>query len=226
VRQLYYVPVIHTSADLGSLGKTVSERGEASLGVEPWQEHLRVVNGFWDAIARYFGSLDVTGMKLYQDGMVAEGDVGKAIVAAGAAAGSKNYLLVQDLMNRQAILVKTEDYHLVKEELDRLVQVTSAQSATQKLVALAKYRMVRDRLLKKRDRFIATRIAESLAPGETGILFIGAYHHVRAELPKDIVVHEVKETTKVKEYHNLVRFGDRRRTRIETLGRYLVAEIT
>jgi hypothetical protein len=226
MRQLYYVPVIHTSADLGSLGKTVSQRGEAGLGVEPWQEHLRVVNGFWDAIARYFRSLNVAGMKLYQDGMVAEGDVGATIVAAGAAAGSKNYLLVQDLMHREAILVKTEDFHLVKEELDRLVQVTSARSAAQKLVALAKYRMVRDRLLHKRDRFIAARIAESLAPGETGILFIGAYHHVRAELPKDIAVHEVKETVKVREYHNLVRFGDRRRTRIEALGRYLVAEIT
>ena len=226
MRQLYYVPVIHTSADLGTMGKAVSERGEAGLGVEPWQEHLRVVNGFWDAIARYFRSLDVAGMKLYQDGMVAEGDVGVTIVAAGAAAGSKNYLLVQDLMNRDAILVKTEDFHLVKEELDRLVQVTSAQTATQKLVALAKYRMVRDRLLRKRDRFIAARIAESLGSGETGILFIGAYHRVRAELPKDIAVHEVKETTRVREYHNLVRFGDRQRTRIEALGRYLVAEIT
>ena len=55
-------------------------------------------------------------------------------------------------MKREAILVKTEDFHLVKEELDRLVQVTSAQSAAKKLVALAKYRMVRDRLLQKRDR--------------------------------------------------------------------------
>jgi hypothetical protein len=225
MKTLYYVPVIHTSADLGSLGKAVSQRGEAGLGTEPWQEHLRVVNGFWDAVTRYFLSLNVAGMKLYQDGMVAEGDVGAAIVAAGAEAGSKNYLLVQDLMNRGAILVKTEDLHLVKEELDRLVQVTRAQSAARKLVAFAKYRLVRDRLLHKRDRFIAARIAESLAPGETGILFIGAYHDVRAELPKGIVVHEVKETMKVREYHNLLRLSDRQRARFEALGQYLAEDL-
>lgn len=237
MRTLYYVPIIHTRADLGSLGKDVSQRGEAGLGQAAWQEHVRVVDGFWDAVSRYFLSLDVSGMKLYQDGMVADGDVGRTIVAEGAKAGSKNYLLVRELMNRGAILVKTENFHLVKEELDRLLQVTQARSAAQKIAAFAKYRLVRDRLLHKRDRFIAARIAESLAPDETGVLFIGAYHNVRAELPKDIVVHEVKETTKVREYHNLLRLGDRRRvtegnvpsdgtTRVEALGRYLAADIT
>jgi hypothetical protein len=225
VRTLYYVPIIHTSADLGSLGKTVSERAEADLGVETWQDHLRVVDGFWDSITRYFLTLNARGMKLFQDGMVADGEVGRAIVAEGVKTGSKNYLLIRELLNRGAILVKTEDFSLVKEELDRLLQVTRAGTGIQKVAAFARYRLVRDRLLRKRDRFIAARVADSLAPDETGALFIGAYHDVRQQLPGDISIHEVKETTRVKEYHHLLRFGSRQRSRIEALGRYLAADV-
>jgi hypothetical protein len=241
MRTLYYVPIIHSSADLGSLGKAVSQRGETYLGAATWQEHLRVVEAFWNAIARYFlawghdaascphlgdaaSCPHLAGTKLYQDGMVAEGEVGAAIVAEGVKSGSPNYRLLHELMNRGAILVKTEDFALVKEELDRLLQVTRAKTTGQKIAAFAKYRLVRDRLLDKRDRFIAARIAESLGPDETGILFIGAYHDVQARLPKDVKCHEVKETMKVREYHNLLRLNDRQRARFEALGQYLTED--
>jgi hypothetical protein len=226
MKTLYHVPIIHTSADLGSLGKDVSQRGENDLGTTVWQEHLRVVDGFWDAVARYFLGLDVAGIKLYQDGMVAEGEVGAMIVAEGVKSGSKNYLLVRELMNRGAVLVKTEDLRLVKEELDRLLQITRAKTVAQKLGAFAKYRLVRDRLLDQRDRYIAARVAETLKPGETGILFVGAYHNVRRMLAEDVKVLEVKDTMKVREYHNLLRLGDRHRARLEKLGQYLAADIT
>ena len=242
MRTLYYVPIIHSRADLGSLGKAVSERGETDLGAATWREHVRVVEGFWNAIARYFRAWEIggnsgrsvdetrdcpriSGTKLYQDGMVAEGEVGAAIVAEGVKSGSPNYCLLRELMNRGAILVKTEDFALVKEELDRLLQVTRARTVGEKIAVFARYRLVRDRLLEKRDRFIAARIAESLGPDETGILFIGAYHDVRAKLPKDVRCREVKETMKVREYHNLLRLGDRERARFEALGRYLAEDL-
>jgi len=68
-------------------------------------------------------------------------------------------------------------------------------------VAALRYKLARGKLLKQRDEFIAGRINETLAEGETGILFIGAYHDVVHRLAPDIRVGQVKEVTRVKEYH-------------------------
>ena len=76
-------------------------------------------------------------------------------------------------------MVKTEDFKLVKEELDRLVALTRGQSIAHKFIAFIKYKLAKDRLLDKRDKFIAKRIDESLRQDETGIIFIGAYHNIK-----------------------------------------------
>jgi len=91
MRILIYVPIIHTSADLGSLAKEVTERGIADLGEDFWKEHIKTVEGFWEAIVQYFDSINVTGVKIYQDGMVAEDEVCQKIVEEGLKSGSKNY---------------------------------------------------------------------------------------------------------------------------------------
>ena len=88
MRTLIYVPIIHTSADLGSLAKEVNKRGIADLGRGVWREHMKTVEGFWDAIGRYTTSLDVAGVKIYQDGMVAEGEIGQKIVEEGEKSGT------------------------------------------------------------------------------------------------------------------------------------------
>ena len=38
MRTLLYVPIIHTSADLGSLAKEVTQRGIKDLGEEIWKK--------------------------------------------------------------------------------------------------------------------------------------------------------------------------------------------
>lgn len=43
-------------------------------------------------------------------------------------------------------------------------------------------------LLEKRDSFIATRIVETLRPGETGLIFLGMLHSLEPLLPRDIEV--------------------------------------
>ena len=199
MRTLIYVPVIHTSADLGSLAKQVTERGAADLGEDAWGKHTEAVEKFWDKISAYFDSLDVAGMKLYQDGMVAEGEVGQRIVEESAKAGSRNYELVARLLKRGAFLVKTENFTLVREERDLLVSLTQSRSVPRKLIAFIKYKLVQEALLKKRDEFIAERVEESLDRDETGILFIGAYHDVKKWLPESIRVREIKDHGKVKD---------------------------
>ena len=225
MRTIIYVPIIHTSADLGSLAGDVTKRGIADLGEDVWKEHTKTVDGFWDVISHYFDSVDVSGMKIYQDGMVAEGEVGEKIVEEGLNLGSRNYELVSRLLKRGAILVKTEDFNLVKEERDRLLTLTRAKSITHKLIAFIKYKLVKNRLLNKRDRFIAKKIDETLRYSEKGILFIGAYHNIKKRLPKSIYVREIKDIKKVKEYQQLLPFYHRHRKRFEELAKYLISRI-
>jgi len=225
MRTLYYVPIIHTSADLGSLSEEVKKRGLASLGEEIWKEHQKTVEGFWQALIDFFEGINVKGMKIYQDGMVGEDEVGKLIIESGALAGSKNHELVLKLMRRGAALVKTEDYKLVKEERDRLLSLTEAKSLIQKLIAFLKYKMVKNRLLKQRDEYIAGRIDETLGQDEKGILFIGAYHDIQKKLPKDIQIRQVKDVQKVREYQNLLPFYYKKKNQFEESGKYLISKV-
>ena len=225
MRTLIYVPVIHTSADLGSLAKDVTKRGIADIGEDVWEKHRAAVEKFWDVISDYFDSIDVSGMKIYQDGMVADGEVGQKIVEEGARTGSRNYELAARLLKKGAILVKTEDFKLVKEERDRLVALTQAKSITHKLIAFIKYKLIKDRLLNKRDKFIAKRIDESLRQDEIGIIFIGAYHNIKKRLPGSIRVSEIKDARKVKEYQTLLPFCHKNKERFDELTNYLVSAV-
>lgn len=225
MKALIYVPIIHTSADLGSLAKDLNRRGIADLGEELWKEHIKTVEGFWDIVSHYFDSIDVSGMKIYQDGMVAGGEVGQKIVEEGAKSGSKNYELVSELLKRGAILVKTEDFKLVKKERDRLIAITQAKSLPEKLIAFMKYKVIKNRLLNKRDEFIARRIEETINQDGTGIIFIGAFHNIKERLPKDVRIMEIKNTEKVREYQKLIPFYNKNRERLKELGRYLISKI-
>jgi len=225
MKTLIYVPIIHTSADLGSLAKDVSNRGIADLGENFWKEHIKTVDGFWDVIAQYFDSVDVRGVKIYQDGMVAEGEVGEKIVEEGINKGSKNYELVGRLLKRGAILIKTENFSFVKEELVKLTAITQAKSFAQKLIAFIKYKFNKNKLLDKRDKFIAKRIDETLDHGETGILFVGAFHNIKDRLSKGIQIKKVKDIQKVKEYQKLLPFYNKHKERFEELRKYLVSRV-
>ncbi|MBI4743339.1 MAG: hypothetical protein HY776_00665 [Actinobacteria bacterium] len=225
MRTLIYVPIIHTSADLGSLAKDVNKKGVADLGEEVWREHRKTVEGFWDVIALYFNHIDGLGVKIYQDGMVAGDEAGKRIVEEGVRLGSKNYELISKLLKEGAILIKTEDFNLVKKEFDGLFAITLAKSVTQKIIALIKYKFIKNRLLEKRDKFIAQRINETLNDGEKGVIFIGAFHDVKKWLSGDIQIKEIKDTRKIREYHRLLSFHRKHQKRFEELAKYLIAEV-
>lgn len=225
MRTLIYVPIIHTPADLGSLAEHVKERGVMHLGEDIWEKHRKAVEGFWVAVTAYFASMNVAGMKIYQDGMVAEGEVGHKIVEEGVKLGSKNYELLSMLLKNGAVLVKTEDFRFVKEERDRLVEITQAKSTLRKLIAFLKYKLVKNRLLNKRDEYIARRINETLNRDEKAIAFIGAYHDIKRYLPRGIIVIEVKAAKKVREYHSLLPFYNKNKKRFERLGKYIAAKV-
>ncbi|TRZ89897.1 hypothetical protein D4R89_05295 [bacterium] len=225
MRTLLYVPIIHTSADLGSLAKDVERRGLEKFGENMWRDHLRTIDGLWDALFLYFDSINVSGAKIFQDGMFADGDVGLNIVQEGEKAGSKNHRLVSKLLQKGALLMKTEDFNLVKKERDRLLKMIRAKTTAEKIFGLIIYKLTKKTLLRQRDEYIAQRIDQALKEGETGILFIGAYHHVQPRLPRDIHIREIKDTRKIKEYQSLLPFYHKNRKRFEDLSGYLISKI-
>jgi len=225
MKKLIFVPIIHMSVDLGSIAEQVNKKGIAALGEEFWKKHRETVSGLWDSIIKYFSGLEVKNFKLYQDGMVADGEVGQKIVNEVARAGSKNYEVIEDLLRRGAILVQTENFTLVKKERDRIIKITLAKTISEKLIAYLKYRLTKNRLLDKRDDYIAKRINETLKDGETGILFIGAYHNIKKRLAKNICVKEIKDARKLKEYQGLLPFYNKHKRRFEKLSGYLISKV-
>ncbi len=225
MRKLIYVPIIHMSADLGIIAKQVDSRGMAGFGEEFWKKHQQTVSGFWDVIAEYFADLKVAGFKVFQDGMVAHAEVGQKIVEEGIKAGSKNYEIIDHLLKQGATLVQTEDFALMKEERDRLVKITQAKSTSRKLLAFLVYKLKKNRLLKKRDQFIAQQINATLHDGETGILLLGAYHDIITNLAADIQVQEVKEIKKIRDYQSMLLSVRKDQEQFDELGKYLVSPI-
>lgn len=223
MKNLIYVPMIHMKADLGHVGEEIKKRGIAGIGEDVWKEHIEAVSGFWKAIEDFFDITDVRGFKIYQDGMAADGEIGMMIVADGVKKGSKNYEIIAGLLTRGAVLVKTEDFSFLKKEYDRLIEIIGAKTPLEKIITYLKYRFTKRNLLAKRDKFIAGRIAETLRDGETGILFVGAFHEVEDILPNDIRIIALKDVRKLRDYQRKFFLMDK--STAEEFAGYLAAPV-
>jgi hypothetical protein len=177
---LLYVPVVHSSAEMGSAASGYQAAFIARFGEQKWRERGDEYNAIWRAIhERIDHRLQQRGValpdvKLYQDSLPVCGHEA-ALVTQLSEQGSENHKLLGVLMQRGAVLVGSESPELLLEEY-RLLQTpghTEAQAAA---------------LLEQRDRFIAQRIVETLGKHEFGILFIGALHRVHVYLPQQITV--------------------------------------
>jgi pheromone shutdown protein TraB len=153
-------------------------------------------------------------MRVYQDGLAADGAVGRRIVEEGARRGSKNYQLVLDLLSHGAQLQATEDATLLVRELANLgVGGLESPSPEQ-----------RQFLLEERDTYIADVISSTLREEELGVLFIGAGHDVLGRLAADIHVQTVKDPAKLRMYmQELLLARDPRK--LEVLARYLASPV-
>jgi hypothetical protein len=226
MRKLYLIPIIHMSADMGAIALALDKRATAELGQELWQKHQEVVSSFWDSISRFFDSLNVSGFKVYQDGLVANGAEGLRIVREGISQGSKNYQIIGKLLEGGAVLVRTENLTLVKQERSHIMKMAASKSLKERGAAAFRYKLAEGKLLKQRDHFIANRIGETLAEGETGILFIGAYHNIIPNLPADVKVVRIKEVDKVREYHTALINKRRWGRYLQELSEYLMSPVS
>jgi hypothetical protein len=212
---------------MGSIAPILSEISAVALGKELWDKHQKTISKFWDSIARFFDSMEISNFKIYQDGLVAAGEDGLRIVNEGVRQGSVNYEIISGLLRRGAILIKTEDISLVKREYGYIKKLTGAKSLREREAAALRYKLAQRKLLEERDNFIARTIDGTLQEGDTGILFIGAYHEVLSKLPADIRVVQVKEVTRVREYHRvLTSISIETQAQYQQLAEYLISPIS
>ena len=187
-RQLVWIPIIHSREDLGRLQQKVEDLYVRRLGRAKWDDHQRSVEVLWSEIRRGIEAMDLdyARVRVYQDGLPVC-DHEEKIVRELASQGSPNHRLLVDLIDRGARLTGTESPPLLLEEYELNHRILGADRAAPSGPARgAGIQEEARRLLERRDRFIAARIAETLQPGERGLIFLGMLHSLEGRLPSDV----------------------------------------
>lgn len=200
MRTLVLVPIIHIDADLGKAKDEIKLVKNRCLSPEKLEQHEKTISIFWDRIQDYFQEQDVKNMKIFQDGMAAGGWVGQKIVNELALKQSRNFKLLSDLVNKGAVIMKTEDIALIQQEHALFTALLQSKRFFSTMTHYLKYRFYKKQLLKKRDIYIAGQINSNLKKGEKAALFIGAAHNVACFLDKDILVSALKNPLLVNKY--------------------------
>lgn len=184
-RRLIWIPMIHTQEDLGTLGEPLRRLHMRQRGRGHWQRHQRTIEAMWTNIGREIEKLDLdyAHLRLYQDGLPCCGREEEIVRDLGEI-GSRNHQLLLKLMARGARLVGTESPELLLEEYELSRQAVLAASSTS--ARTSAQRKASDHILEKRDCYIAQRIAQTLLPGETGLVFLGLLHSLDDRLHRDI----------------------------------------
>lgn len=190
MRKLVYVRIVHTSADMGSLGEELIQETISKIGREKWEENKRLIEKFWEELEKeiFQLNLDLEHTIVYQDGLPCGGEMGMKIVHNTAELGSKNYQIIEKMVAKGAKITATENPELLIEERNLLLEILKDSSTKEKEEAKMKYIAKKEFLLEQRDAYIASRINKTLDNEQTGILFIGAEHNVISKLDDDIEV--------------------------------------
>ena len=185
-RKLVYIPIIHTLADMGTLGAAVRGMKLSALGRQGLAHDAAVVEKMWARIESVVASLPVTpgATRIYQDGLpICRHE--REIVSELAGAGNRNHGLLLKLQARGATLMGTESPELLVEEYQLAAAAFASGAPVRPEI---RQKQLRDTLIEKRDRYIAARINATLGAGESGILFMGMLHQVVRYLDSDINV--------------------------------------
>lgn len=172
---------------MGSLAGSMRETYTKKFGQQKWKGHVQAIDEMWDGIEKRVRRLRLPfkRTKVYQDGLAVCGKE-REIIRELAKKGSRNHQLVLRLMKRGATIEGTEDPQLLLREYNHLRSVMGARTHEERERFIHEFAGEADDLLKKRDQKIRDRIAGTLRPGETGIIFLGLLHRVDEILPPDI----------------------------------------
>jgi len=189
MKKLYYIPIVHNQADLGSSVSQLSLEGENKYGKDAWQNHIREVDISWNNLESEINSrikVSFDKIKIYQDGLPVVGEIGMKIIKDSVSKGSINYKIIENLINNGSKIELAENKDLLIKEYNLISDITKAETIEDKLKAYAMYQMVSDELLDDRDKFISNQINTTL--DEVGVAFFGAAHSIIDKLDSDIEV--------------------------------------
>ena len=189
MRRLIYVPIVHTTVDMGSKSEALKQEYLRRFGAERWEQSRRVIDEVWEGISAKLLALVLPWerVRIYQDGLPVSG-IELEIAREVAAQGSRNYQLVMELVLRGARLMGTESPELLTREYTHIKRIADAKTDAEREEAQRRYAAESAEILKERDTFIAQRIAETLEDGEVGVPLLGMMHEVDRLLPEEIQV--------------------------------------
>ena len=188
-RHLILVPIIHSENDLGSMSESIRKIHLHRHGSDIWERRVKTVGQLWQDLQKKIEELglDYSHVRLYQDGLPTCGRE-LDIVRDLAKAGSINHQILLSAIERGAVLTGTESPELLLEEYELAKQVLAKLGSGHDGEVDSRQQLIGKQLLEKRDQYIAERIAETLQPGETGLLFLGMLHAIENRLPPEIQV--------------------------------------
>ncbi len=190
MRILIMIPIVHSSADMGSMKEALAKEAMAKLGEKGWEEQQLKIENFWNEVEKSIDKLRLNpkNIRIYQDGLpYTKENMVMKIISQAAEKGSRNYKIVKNLAEHGARIEPTESPELLLEEYNFIKAFAEAEGKERE-DAKKRYEDAKEQLLEKRDEFIAERINSTLREGEIGILFIGAHHKVKPKLGFDIKV--------------------------------------
>lgn len=165
LKKLIYVPVLNT---------------EHELSEEIPDDKSQSLTGMWTGIGNAIEKRikDFRSVRVYQDALPVCGAESEQVRSL-AERGSNNHQLIVKLLNKGASIEGTEDQALLGREYDLLRELSERSvSSEERGKAIIRHRIKSSELLKKRDHFIASRINNTLRPGELPLLFMSLRHRL------------------------------------------------
>lgn len=225
MRRLYLVPLMPTSSEVSKPLPNSGESAREDQDRELVERHRGLVFRYWQAGSDFFNRLDVAGFKLYQEGMLEDGEKALESIRQGSREGNPMYGLKESLIQRGVILVRCEDVELLQREQELISRITGKGSLEERENAILSYLAEQRGFPRRRDTYTAGRIHETLGENGGGIFFCSVYCRVLRYLSKDIQIIQVKEIARVRRYYHALRTPERRGRQLQELSEYLTAPV-
>lgn len=180
MRVLYYVPMIHTPQELGSLKESAIAAHKQRYGNRQTEEFFKQVEWYWREVSKriqkagLFQPETASRLHIFVDGLPnTEKDRVQKIIQELTNLDIPVYNIIKKLQENGAKVHGTENRELLLQEHQYWIGVAKGKKAEAGVTR---------KLLKARDQAIARRINEELPEKEIGLLFIGGAHNVIGEL--------------------------------------------
>ena len=179
---LYYVPMVHTPQELGSLKDAILIARTKLCGEKATSKFLQEVEDYWQEVARRIQHIGLyrpkiaSRLHIFVDGLPnTEEALVKKIVEELITQKIPVYLIIEKLRENGATICGTEDLKLLLREHRYWTEISQGKTHDQTTA---------QELLRGRDQAIAQHINAVVPDEESGLLFIGRAHNVISKLNK------------------------------------------